>query len=313
MNYHPKIRRVFSFLSRKHMFMSAAAFFVFLVLICGALYAYLTPSGDGVKEGSVVPENFGFLQGIYFSIVTISSLGYGDLRPVGLSRIIASIEVVLGLSLIGVMIAAFTSRLLSHLVSRLFASDARKHLQEFSSSFNNLEQRFQILLLEMSQAYETTPGMKQKALDTEAISSAFRNSTWDLHTNTTDVYNYIQDESGEGIYFDLVPVPALKKMLDSIYGAFFALNQCFISLPTTSRPEVFLDILNRQNSKYIMRSVELLRATSELGRNNSRNMDIVNSFKDLDKICEVVSNNFFQAPAQQHLEQGMYTSTTPQP
>src|ERR1019366_6870575 len=38
-----------------------------------------------------------FMDCLYFSVVTISSLGYGDLRPVGVGRLIATLEVSTGL------------------------------------------------------------------------------------------------------------------------------------------------------------------------------------------------------------------------
>ena len=46
---------------------------------------------------------------VYFSIVTEATLGYGDIRPVGWSRVLACCQVVLGLALAGVVVAKITS------------------------------------------------------------------------------------------------------------------------------------------------------------------------------------------------------------
>ena len=46
---------------------------------------------------------------LYFSIITEATLGYGDIRPVGLSRLLACTQVLLGLVLAGLIIAKITS------------------------------------------------------------------------------------------------------------------------------------------------------------------------------------------------------------
>jgi len=50
-----------------------------------------------------------FLQALYFSIVTATSTGYGDIVPMGLSRLLASVEAVLGLGIF----AMFTARIMT--------------------------------------------------------------------------------------------------------------------------------------------------------------------------------------------------------
>lgn len=60
--------------------------------------------GHGIKPGTQ-----GYLDCLYFSVVTISSLGYGDLQPVGASRILACVEVVAGLVFIGVYVSRIVS------------------------------------------------------------------------------------------------------------------------------------------------------------------------------------------------------------
>lgn len=46
---------------------------------------------------------------LYFSIVTEATLGYGDIRPVGFSRLLACTQVLLGLVLAGLIVAKITS------------------------------------------------------------------------------------------------------------------------------------------------------------------------------------------------------------
>jgi len=48
---------------------------------------------------------------LFFSIVTIATLGYGDIRVVGVGRVIAGLEVVVGLMFVGVFTALIFARL----------------------------------------------------------------------------------------------------------------------------------------------------------------------------------------------------------
>ena len=61
--------------------------FAVVVIGCGWLYSFLTAHGHGVNASPL-----GFLDGVFFSIVTVTSLGYGDLYPVGFSRVIAGVQ-----------------------------------------------------------------------------------------------------------------------------------------------------------------------------------------------------------------------------
>lgn len=77
-----------------------------MIVVCGIAYTFLSLfPGQGLARGPVT-----FLDGLYFSVVTISSLGYGDLHPVGVARALASIEVLGGLLLVGVLVSRLVSQ-----------------------------------------------------------------------------------------------------------------------------------------------------------------------------------------------------------
>ncbi|MEK6235402.1 MAG: potassium channel family protein [Planctomycetales bacterium] len=57
--------------------------------------------GDGVRGGEAVRDHF------YFSAVTFTSLGYGDVTPVGPLRVLAAVEALTGMVLIA-WTASFT-------------------------------------------------------------------------------------------------------------------------------------------------------------------------------------------------------------
>ncbi|MBS3055889.1 MAG: two pore domain potassium channel family protein [Candidatus Aenigmarchaeota archaeon] len=87
------------------------SFFV-LIIFFGFLYnifSYIPGNGLMGKSGLIKPGLEGIFDSIYFSAVTTSSLGYGDIAPMGLSRILIMFEVLLGLLFIG----AFASKIIS--------------------------------------------------------------------------------------------------------------------------------------------------------------------------------------------------------
>ncbi len=127
-------RRLYDTVTGKWAFLWFFVLFLFSIFAFGFLYSWM-PKSHGIEpEGSV---NFwsDVFHGMYFSVVTITSLGYGDLRPQGVSRLFAGIQVIWGLTLIGLMIASLTSKRVSHFVASLYASDVQKKLEKLLLGF----------------------------------------------------------------------------------------------------------------------------------------------------------------------------------
>lgn len=85
--------------------MPAFAFLTFyslLVIVFAGIYSVIdrfSPSADFMIHG--VGRNMTFAESIYFSVVTLSTVGYGDIQPVSaLSRFVAIIEIVMGILLL---------------------------------------------------------------------------------------------------------------------------------------------------------------------------------------------------------------------
>ena len=106
---------------------------VFAGVVLGCGWAILVP--DCARERCQRFSAWVLGRSFFFSIVTVTSLGYGDMYPVGISRAIAGAEVLFGLAFMGIMIAKVTSRRLSYHVRRLFVSDAQQRLDDFADKF----------------------------------------------------------------------------------------------------------------------------------------------------------------------------------
>lgn len=78
------------------------------VIICALIYTGLSfVPGEGPALAGHVGERF--LSGLYFSVVTATTVGYGDILPIGLSRVFAATESFVGFFLFAVFIAKLMS------------------------------------------------------------------------------------------------------------------------------------------------------------------------------------------------------------
>lgn len=77
---------------------------ILILVICATLFWLLNAYGNGTNK-----LNLDWFDAPYYSIITFASLGYGDISPVGYGKIVASIEVLLGLTLTAIFIGKIAS------------------------------------------------------------------------------------------------------------------------------------------------------------------------------------------------------------
>lgn len=106
------------------------------VLVPAAIFFLLTKIGQGITPTFTTTEQtvISIWDCLYFSVVTISSLGYGDYRPIGAGRIVASLQVMYGLFLLAVIVSKLASERTSTIIKLVYASDTHRRLVEFIES-----------------------------------------------------------------------------------------------------------------------------------------------------------------------------------
>jgi len=83
--------------------------YAFLILVIIFLFSgiYFSNNTDFKEEG--IPASLTFEESIYFSTITFTTVGYGDISPIGINRLISSIQAVTAL----IMNIAFIGYILS--------------------------------------------------------------------------------------------------------------------------------------------------------------------------------------------------------
>ena len=115
------------------------------VLLCGFGYwlGALIGTHGLVEAGSPVGADLrGFANALYFSFVTATSVGYGDVVPVGVARGIAVAEAVAALLIFGAVVAKFVSHRQDELVREI-------HRITFDERLDRVQGNLQVVISEL--------------------------------------------------------------------------------------------------------------------------------------------------------------------
>lgn len=90
-------------------FLFISSIYATVMIGFGLMYIILEINGYPVLDDDYIPSENTFLSrletGLYFSAVTLFSVGYGDIAPVGIGRIIAVTEALIGYTIPAAFVA----------------------------------------------------------------------------------------------------------------------------------------------------------------------------------------------------------------
>lgn len=270
--------------------------FILVVIGFGVLYTICTPKGHGIGHNLKPLSDATFLTGIYFSVVTISSLGYGHMHPMGFSKALACLEVLFGLAAIGIMIAKVTSQRLSYHVSRLFASDAQKRLEEIAEKFKASEANLKAIMPKLVGAYQSTPGQATQPTENKSeLISAFRRIIGDLNSECVKLRDYFSSEIEQGKYFQSVPVTAVTQVGNAVDEPFWILGQLIKALP----PQSMLEIFDLYNRKAVSEAISSQKKVCDLVNNYATEQGTRDAFQRIKEHCDGIPTSYFAVPESQ--------------
>jgi hypothetical protein len=115
------------------------------VVLCGFGYWLGAVIGEHrlMEAGSPVGADLhGLLSALYFSFVTATSVGYGDIVPVGVARVLAVGEAVVGLLIFGAVVAKFVSHRQDELVLEI-------HQVTFDERLDRVQSNLHVVISEL--------------------------------------------------------------------------------------------------------------------------------------------------------------------
>ena len=98
----------FSFIIWGHGERPARTFFAGILIIFSSVFLYIL--GHLLKDGAVFSPSF--FEALYFSVITFTTVGYGDVTPIGLSQLVAACESFFGLFIIPIFVIGLARKYL---------------------------------------------------------------------------------------------------------------------------------------------------------------------------------------------------------
>jgi hypothetical protein len=157
----------------------------------------LTAAASGLR--GIPGEPLRFRDCLYFSIVTFTSLGYGDIAPISWGRLLASAEVLLGLSFLGVAIAKLSSARQSYYLGQLYARNAQENIRQFVIKLRELRARYVSALVELKGGRSPVPSLSSLHLEVRALLS--------------QILSYLTFEIQNGDFLGQIPKGPVTRLL----------------------------------------------------------------------------------------------------
>ncbi|HLD12554.1 MAG TPA: potassium channel family protein [Candidatus Nanoarchaeia archaeon] len=105
-----------------------------MITLFGFIYYYTNTTVHILTYTKDAIANVGLADSIYFSFVTAATIGYGDITPIGLGKIFAIIEGMLGMLLYGIVISKLVSVKQEVILEEVYNLSFEEHLNRLRST-----------------------------------------------------------------------------------------------------------------------------------------------------------------------------------
>lgn len=206
-----------------------------------------------------------FVDTVYFSIVTISSLGYGDIRPVGAARLLVGLEVIVGLAFFGLLVAKISSVKQDYILRRMYADAVDDKLAKYATQLEEGRDLYRVtsaLLIDGDIDPNLTTTFRR-----DTPGSTFFSQFRQLLSDVRDLMVY---EDSNGALFGEVADSRIEGVYDSVRGV---LRRTTVLWDKDA--EAACDLVLCDNGDDIERICECAEEIAELGAHRSKNTDIL--------------------------------------
>jgi hypothetical protein len=187
-----------------------------LVMIFGALYYFLTDNNTFLYYNPTQAPVEGILNHIYFSFITATTTGFGDIVPMGGFRVIAIVEVVLGFLLLAVVTSKFISVKQNVILEEIYEVSFHERINRLRSSLLIFRQNIGRIISRI----EENEIKKREINDLYTYVSSFEDIL-------REVYILIHKPEGSQYTKTLDPLNA-EVVINSIINSFEKLNELIV-------------------------------------------------------------------------------------
>lgn len=132
-------RQIYDTINKMH-FGNILALYVIMIISFGTVFFLLslTPNhGITTQSQKITIDIIGYLDSLYFSFVTSTSLGYGDIMPLGFSRVLSIIEVIVSLIIFGILISKIMYKGQDRILDQLYQASMQSTFTRIISGLYN--------------------------------------------------------------------------------------------------------------------------------------------------------------------------------
>lgn len=235
-----------------------------------------------VVPGSLVPTygesaTIGPGDALYFSVVTLTSLGYGDIRPAGIARVLAGAEVVLGLSFFGVIVAKISSVKQDYILRRMYYADLiDRRLGKYVEQLDEYRKLYRItstMLLDGEIDPELTTTFKSDVAETTLF--------YQVHALLHEIRDMIVFETRNGGFFDDVS----DALMMQIYASVQSMMRHTVGIAERD-PEGACAYVLCGNEKQLTELVDVAEELARIGAKGSRNPEFVEQCRSLLELAQ---------------------------
>ncbi len=212
-----KIKRVYAFID-KLSFIHIFSFWAILVIIFGLLYFYFEQPGTFLLYNAPGNPTIDLKDTVYFSFIAATTTGFGDIIPFGFFKIIAVIEVILGLMLLAMVTSKLVSIKQDVILSEIYELSLNEKVNGLRSSLLLFRQNLERLITKIEEGKHT----KREINNLYVYINSFVDTL-------NDTFSLIKNSRGKHFIKSIDPVNT-ELLFHSIIASFEKLNELLTSL-----------------------------------------------------------------------------------
>ncbi|MFH0876317.1 MAG: potassium channel family protein [archaeon] len=180
-----------------------------IIIVFAVLYYFLTSYSVESRldyRGEYVEKGWhGLLNSVYFSFITTTTLGYGDIAPLGLSKVLAILEVIIGITMNGIIIAKLVSTKEEVILEELYDLT-------FTEKIDRLRANLYYDRVNISSFIQKIEANKIDKINDEGIDILYLN----LESHLLDLKDFLQKQTSESDFLKKIDTYKTRLILKSI-------------------------------------------------------------------------------------------------